>query len=158
MARYFFISVYILSLLVALVLFITGKNRGNKFLKAILIIHLAAAAWLVFVLFRDSSKRGYALLTFLCTGLAGAGWLLRSPAPIVVRAYFGLFFLTLLFFIYSPSRFASFLEHADLADRSPRRFRLYLNYYLEQQPATAAYPVRFKLIQQFGLLDRKSVV
>src|SRR5688572_8998187 len=120
MSTYLFISAYILSLLAALVLFITGKNRSRSGIGVVAVIHLACALWFLITCIRTPDDPGYSFLAVLCSGLLGAGWLLRTTAVPALRIYFSLYLLTLLFFAWSPSRFTSFLIHADLADRSPR--------------------------------------
>ena len=157
MPVYVFISVYILSLLAALVLFITGRDRPASALVPALLVHGATATWLVVAWLRSPHEPGLAFLAFTCSGVASAGWLLRAAVPGAWRLYFSLFFLTLLFFVYSPSRFASFLRHADLTDRSPARLRLAGSYYLEQQAEVPGQLVRFKVIRPFGLFHKTLV-
>ena len=137
-----------------MVLFITGKNRSRIVSVAFSILHAVSATWLLIVLLLPPHRPGIALLICLCTGMISGGWMLRTVIPLPLRIYFSLFFLTVVFFVASPSRFGNFLVHGDFKDRSPKRFHLYENYYLEQQQPLSSSRVRFKLIRQFGLFHQ----
>ena len=162
MNLYFSLSAYILSLLLALVLVITGKRRSGGWMKAALLMHgLFLLLFLLYRLLKDSfpaaSPFHYSFLGFLCSGLVAGGLVLRSNIQRGAKLYFTLFFLTLLFFIYSPSRFAGLLTRGDLAADSPRRFLLYRNFFLEEQRTfltNPGPPYTYKMVQQFGLFHK----
>lgn len=161
MIVYLALSVYIISLLLALVLVITGKKRSKSWFKAGLVFHLLFFVLFVFFCFGkndipDGSYFNYAFIAFLCSGLITGGLVLRSGAIRILKIYFSLFFLSLFFFFYSPSRFASFLLKGELNDHSPKKFFLFKNYFLEQQAATPDFlqPYSYKLVQHFGLFHK----
>src|SRR5262245_7376654 len=111
MSVYLSLCVYIFSLLLAALLLITGKARSQQWVTAGLIVHALALALYLIDRFRESDPGeatwlSWSLLAYICSGLITGGMLFRTLKNNGWKIYFSLFFLTLLYFIYSPSRFA----------------------------------------------------
>ena len=162
MSLYFSLSLYILSLLGALVLVITGKNQRPAWIKSALVLHcLSLLLFLVYLLQGQGLPPGspfrFAFLAVLCSGLLAGGFILRSEWPKALKLYTSLYFLSVVFFLVSPSRFAAALSRGDLDDASPKRFHVLRNFYLEEQHASFSdtnKPKNYKLVQQFGIFHR----
>jgi|GEM_PF-2846759 len=162
MSLYLSLSLYILSLLLALVLLITGKRQRSGWFKAALSLHLLSLLFSLYYLFQkhnipEGSILRFAFLFTLCTGLVAGGLVVRAEIRTVYKVYFSLYFLSLLLFLVSPSRFAGFLSRGDLENSAPGRFHLVQNFFLEEQRASALMPggnKTYKLVQQFGLFHK----
>jgi len=161
MSLYLSLSLYILSLLVALVLVITGKKQREAWRKAALALHvLFVLLFVVYLLQKPGLQEGspfrYAFLAALCSGLVAGGFILRSEKHWILKLYCSIYFLSLLFFLFSPSRFAAVLSRGDLAGNTPKKIHVVRNFFLEAQHAAQAGSGKkeFKLVQEFGIFHR----
>jgi hypothetical protein len=98
------------------------------------------------------------VLAAFVIALAISGWAMRSPwFPFILRFYFGLYLLSVLLFIISPSRlFFIITGNYDLY-KPEKEFRLESNYYLVEQKSLfleAVDTIHYKLIRKYGLFHK----
>jgi hypothetical protein len=156
MGIYLWLSLYILSLVTAVLLLAAGKRFASGPLRGFFFIHLAGTlAALAGIGFNLHTGLLPALL--ILSGLVAGALAARATVPQYLKLYFGLFFLSAAFFILSPSRFGGFLETGRIHVAHPDKFHLYRNVYLEAQrdPAHRAHSAsQYKVIREFGLFHK----
>ena len=160
MSTYLAIILYILSIVGGLLALVAGKKVPQKRFLVGVSVHLLFIV--LFVITITSGDKSATLpffirLSFLfviCSGLILAGVAWKSNVHILPRLYFSLFFLTLLLFLFSPSRTINFLLTARYADTLGKVFSVGENYFLEEQTSMvtgdAAIP-HYKLILKHGM-------
>ena len=156
MGIYLWLSLYILSLVTAVLLLAAGKRLASGPLRILFFLHaaatLAAVAILIFGI-----QAGPVAACVILSGLVLAGLSLHATVPLYQKLYFGLFFLSVPAFVLSPSRFGGFLETGRLHNSSPDKFHLYQNVYLEAQRSAGNplhRPPLYKVIREFGLFHK----
>jgi hypothetical protein len=129
------ISLYIISIIAALILGITGKKFPSKFLKIFSYAHISfAIALIILSLFAyQNSLSHYLILLFFCSGLIFSGIIIRKLNNKLFRFYFVFFPLTLILFINSPTRFFKTIYSGDLSNLKTNAIALSNNYFLEKQ-------------------------
>ncbi len=157
---YLAIILYIISVVAGILILFTGKNIPTKNFLIGALIHL-----LLIVLFcikltstyqaiAGSSFFKLSFLFTICTGLVLAGISWKSNVHLSLKVYFSLFSLTLLLFLFSPSRLINFLLTASYSDTMGKTFSVSGNYFLEEQTSGMrndnSIP-HFKLIQKHGI-------
>lgn len=156
MGIYLWLSLYILSLVTAVLLLAAGKRYAPGPLRILFFLHAATTLAAVAVLiFRMQAGHGAAWV--LLSGLVLAGLSHHAAVPLYQKLYFGLFFLSVPVFVLSPSRFGGFLETGRLHNSSRDKFHLYQNVYLEAQRVTGNAPPGpplYKVIREFGLFHK----
>jgi len=156
---YLALAAYLVTFILAVLLFVAGKDNNALWRKVFLTIHFLFLLCFVLSLLikTEASAFRYSFLLFVCSGLVTGGFILRSTQLILPKIYFSVFFLTLGYFLYSPSGFARFLLTANPYSQSAKNFHLRNNYYLERQSSIAISNQQehpYKLVQQFGLFHK----
>ncbi len=153
MTLYITIIIYILSLIIGLFLMAVVKTitKGKIFLFASVHIFFL----LLFILTRTNSttaesSTNYSFLFFISSGIMLAGLAWRSNIQLLFKIYFSLFALTIVLFIFSPSRLMVFLLSGKYTDTLGKIFPVGENYFLEQQNTPTGIQ-RFKLINKHGM-------
>ena len=150
--------VYILSLATSLVLAIAakkfhpGKIRLPIYLHLVLVL-LAAIAWTAG--YRNHFP--YLILLAVCSALAIAGWVLRiKTLAIPTRIYFGLYFLTVLLFLLSPSLLIYTITGLNSERQEEKRIFLRDNYYLVEQSSlqSTSNELQYKLVRKSGMYQK----
>lgn len=157
------ICLYILSIVTALILGMISRRLSEQGLRLGLSIHVALIALTVVFLFAfpEAQAWHYTMLLAVCTGLSLSGWILRSSAgKKIVKAYFGVFLLSIPVFLWSPSLlFYSISGH--LSEFRPElEFHLGSNTYLTEQQSmlnTGRAPTGFKVIRKYGIYNKTLV-
>ncbi len=152
MILYLAIIFYILSLIIGIFLMATVKvlSPGKFF--------IVAAFHIIFILVYLFTKNSAAVasgnisfLLFICTGIILAGLAWRTTLPLPLKIYCSLFSLTLLMFLFSPSRLMVFLVSGRYTDSLGTTFPLKENYFLEQQNTSSSAVPCYKLIKKHGM-------
>lgn len=156
MIVYLALAAYLVAFILAVLLFVAGKNSSVQWKRILLAIHLSFLICFLVSFFTniEASIFRTSFLWFVCSGLVAGGLILRSQMK-WLKGYFAIFFLTLGYFLYSPSGFAHFLLTANPFAQPVKSFHLKTNYYLEQQGTVVSsnqHP--YKLVQQFGVFHK----
>ncbi len=86
-----------------------------------------------------------------------AGMILRSDALLPLKIYFSLYFLSILFFIISPSHLFQYISYSWRSNNLFQTFHLRNNYFLEEQQSLlnpAGDQLKYKVIQSFGIFHK----
>jgi hypothetical protein len=135
MSFYIAIIAFLVSVSVALMLLAAGKNISKSRLTMFALMHLMLLfAFLAsIVLSKGSDSPNYFFLVYICSGILLSGIFIRSQFPMYIKAYFGIFVLTLPLFIFSPSMLVNFLLTMSYSSSFGPKFPLTGKYYLEAQ-------------------------
>jgi len=157
---YLAIILYIVSVVAGILALFAGKSISKINFLFLFLIHLLFIAGSIFATTTGNKTAGYTSITSLsflftiCSGLILFGISWNSNVYVILKFYFSLFSLTLLLFIFSPSRMINFLLTAKYADTMGKTFSLGENYFLEEQTSfmngDAAIP-HYKLVQKHGM-------
>lgn len=129
------ISLYIISIIAGLILAITGKKISYTFLKLFSYAHISffiALVALSLITFQNALSQ-WLILIFFCTGMIFSGIMLRRLNNKLIKLYFIFFPLTLILFIYSPTRFFKTVYSGDLSKLKSNSMALSNNYFIEKQ-------------------------
>lgn len=154
------ICLYIISLVVSMIVaMVTRKVPGEK-----IRMPLAAHAVLLLLglsfsfIFPGAVWAGYLLLLAVCSGLALSGWAIRNKQlALPLRIYLGLYLLSVLFFLWSPSRLFYGISGNLAKYRSEQQFHLGKNYWLVEQHSmfsTGNEPAQYKFVQKYGIYNK----
>jgi hypothetical protein len=152
------LSLYILSVVAALVLAVTSKGSGQRRIKPLLIAHLLVFT-IFFVLYLSAAAAIYiqsAFLLFFCSGIWIAGVVIRSSERIFLKIYSALFLFSVLIFLVSPSRTVRFITF-NWQPSASSKMKLSGNYFLEEEQLLLARPdslVTYKITRQFGIFHK----
>ena len=129
---------YILSLVVALILMIAGKNANTIFVKRIVGLHFLSLLFFILVgllqsFAQLSSVRIAATLLFLCSGIACSGLIWRTGYHVILKSYFLLFAASFILFVSAPSKLFSLLIYGNWQVKNYDRLLLYDNVYVDKQ-------------------------
>ncbi|MGI8892094.1 MAG: hypothetical protein ACR2GN_01405 [Bacteroidia bacterium] len=129
------ISLYIISIIAALILGITGKKFPSKFLTIFSYAHISFAIAIIILslLTYQNTLSHYLILLFFCSGLIFSGIIIRKLNNKLFRLYFAFFPLTLILFIHSPTRFFKTVYTGDFSNLKSNPIALSNNYFLEKQ-------------------------
>ncbi|MBP6334882.1 MAG: hypothetical protein KA444_05365 [Bacteroidia bacterium] len=135
MSFYIAIICYLVCLSVAFMLLATGRNLPSSRLTLFGLLHsmLLMAFLASLVLRKEGTAFNYFFLAYICSGVLLSGLFIRSGFPLYIKAYFGLFALTLPLFMFSPSMLVNFLLTMSYSDASGPKFKLTGKYSLESQ-------------------------
>ena len=155
MTLYITIIIYILSLIIGLFLMAVVKTISKGKFLLVASVHLFLL--LIFIVAKTSSTAtttesasNYTFLFFICSGVMLAGLAWRSNILLPFKIYFSLFALTIVLFIFSPSRLMVFLLSGKYSDTLGKTFPVGENYFLEQQNTSPGLQ-HFKLICKHGM-------
>ena len=152
------LSLYIISLALALILSILKKKATGRS-RIPIIIHVILFVFFIIskILSPLSFLSGYIFLIFFCSGIITGGYLFRSGASLILQAYFFLYLLSIVVFIYSPSLLVGMISlNATKTDKSAS-YHLAANFFLEEQRSLlndSDTSVQYKITQQFGIFHK----
>ena len=149
---------FILSNLIALSLFFTGKKLHPAWFRVLATLHLMAGILFVFKVItnRDPEPEYPSFLAFICLGIIAGGLALGTRKHIVFKLYFGLYCLSVFLFIISPSTLLNFLMTGQFTS-GDQLIPVSANYYLESQRSRIAGSDTtrvYKLIQKNGMFHK----
>jgi hypothetical protein len=157
---YLAIILYIISVVAGILAFVAGKKISPRnFLFGALLHVLFIILFVYTALSSDKSAEQPPILKLsflftICSGLILSGVAWKSGIPVVVKIYFSLFALTLLLFLFSPSRMTNFLLTSRYADTMGKTFSVGENYFLEEQTSfmngDSNIP-HYKLVRKHGM-------
>ena len=129
------ISLYIISIIAALILAIAGKKISSQFFKIFSFAHFSFALALIilFLLTEVNVLSQWLTLLFFCSGLIFSGIIFRKIKNLFIKLYFLLFPFILVFFVYSPARFFKTIYTGDFNNFKSNPIALSNNYFLAQQ-------------------------
>ena len=153
------LSLYILSIALALILSIIRFKKSIVSWKLIFIIHvlLFIVFLLLHYLFQAAVSSRYFFLFFFCTGIISGGYLLRSDAPLLLRIYFSIYIGSIIVFISSPSYLVRAISLSNEKPNEIQVYRLTGNYFLEEEQMMKNIPdsaVTYKITQHFGVFHK----
>ena len=158
MLLYIAIISYILSLVVALILVFTSKKFHPASFRMMIGVHVVLGAFFLFSLLADKSgsHSHLSFLFFFCSGIITSGLAFGMNKSIAVKAWFGLFDVSLLLFLISPSLLLNFLLTASFIS-AEKMIPVQGNVYLEIQSTVAPgveNTIMYKLISKQGIFHR----
>ncbi|MFM7216590.1 MAG: hypothetical protein ACKO1U_01075 [Bacteroidota bacterium] len=161
MTFYLSIIAYISSVIVSLVLMITGKGMPIGKFRLMAAIHLMCGITYLLSLALSSLPASEPhlnlfFLFYICSGTCLAGLVWRTATSRLEKAYFSLFALTFPLFLFSPSMLVNFLLTTHYSDSIGKKFRLSGEYYLEQQNSWAkdGSDKLYKLVLKRGIFHQ----
>ena len=147
---------FITSLVGCLILTLSSKKISEKNLKPAIIVHFVIGFLsLLFTLLNSNIEKFN--LTFFCCGLLLSGIILRKNYHLLLKIYFGLFLILILFFVYSPSLLAYFITGNYSKVKSPQTINLKDNIYLAEQQSMLGLSNNFttyKIYKKNGLYKK----
>ena len=147
---------FIASLVGCLILTLSSKNVEERKLKPALFFHLLLGIIvLIFAILNQNIEKFS--LGFFCSGLLLAGLVIRKKHPLILKLYFGLFLLLILFFVYSPSLLAYFVTGNYNKVKAPQTINLKENFYLAEQQSMIGLSNEFttyKIYKKNGLYKK----
>ncbi len=155
------ITCYLLSMVSGLIAAFFIKHISSRFINTLIIFHiLVFITWLFFRndtdTLTDPGNSNYLFLAFFCSGVFTAAMLLRSVYPVYFKIYYGIYLLSLVVFVVSPSRVLGFVASGSLTAVNPARIHLSENYYLvEQQQSTGSgTETYYKVVREMGMFHK----
>lgn len=152
------ITLYIISVVAALVLTVVskkGKAFSSKLLLSIHLILLLVFAG-IYISGNDSPALHFAFLLFFCSGILLAGFMLRSDAGHLLRFYPLLYLSSVVFFLITPSRTLRFITFS--WDKNlHEKWNLTSNFYFEEEKTMLANPdslTTYKVTRQYGIFHK----
>lgn len=147
---------FITSLVGCLILTLSSKKVSEKNLKPAIIVHFVIGFLaLLFTLLSSNIEKFN--LAFFCSGLLLSGIILRKNYHLLLKIYFGLFLLLILFFVYSPSLLAYFITGNYSKVKSPQTINLKDNIYLAEQQSMLGLSndfTTYKIYKKNGLYKK----
>lgn len=151
------ISLYIICIIAALILAITGKKISSPFLKIFSFSHFSfAIALIILYLFTEvNALSWWLILLFFCSGLLFSGIILRKINNLFIKLYFILFPLALVLFVYSPARFFKTIYTGDFNNFKSNKISLSNNYFLARQDifTETEKGFNYKIYHKKGLMN-----
>src|SRR3569832_2430758 len=148
---------YILSLVLALVFVFTAKKLNRGWFKMVGGIHIVLAVFFLFTLFGYSAEARppFAFLLFFCSGIIMGGLAFGMNKALPFKVYFGLFDVSVLIFLLSPSTVLNFLVTASFGGKE-KPIAVYGSYFLEEQNTMSkdVEKVQYKLIRKAGMFHQ----
>ena len=155
------ISLYIISIIAALILAITGKKIQQTFLRIFSYAHFsfALALLMLSLLTYQNLLSNWLILFFFCSGLIFSGLMIRKLKSILLKIYFAFFPLTVLLFIYSPTRFFKTVYTADFNNLKSQAIALSNNYFIENQDifGETEEGYQYKIFRKKGIVSETVV-
>ncbi len=153
------IMLYIVALVGTFVLTVLSKKFSNKSLNIFIVIHLvlATTAITTTLLIPLNEIGNYFMSIAFCSGLLIAGWAIRKSEKLIYRIYFGIYFASVILFLYSPSLLFYSISGNFANRRTEQQFRLEKNYYLIEQQSMLqllSNVTAYKVSQKFGIYNR----
>jgi hypothetical protein len=154
----FLIILYILSLVCCLAALVVGKIIPMAFSKVAILIHILLLISVVIMAAKYSpAKQPYLFPLFFCSGIICFGLVVRKSFHALIKIYFGIFLLSLLLFLYSPSSMFTVLSMGILHKNSGDEIPLGKNFYLAKQNAMftgSNVSASYKVIKRAGLFNK----
>ena len=160
------ISLYIISIVVALLLAIASAKVRPSVQKKLIALHflfVMVAAVILIAGFVNSSLISwgpYASVIAFCSGLAFSGMILRSQMNLPLKIYFAIYLLSIVAFIITPSKLFSFIATGKIFSNTENTFALGNNYFLESQSAMInskkSLP-KYKIYKRMGYFNKTIV-
>ncbi|HQK98451.1 MAG TPA: hypothetical protein PLH61_10545 [Bacteroidia bacterium] len=153
------IMLYIVALVGTFVLTVLSKKFSNGMLNIFIVIHLflVVTAITTTLLMPSTEIGNYFMSIAFCSGLIIAGWAIRKSEKLVYRIYFGIYFSSVLLFLYSPSLLFYSISGNFANRRTEQQFRLEKNYFLIEQQSMLqllSNVTAYKVSQKFGIYNR----
>jgi hypothetical protein len=154
------ICLYIISIVLSLLLAITSRKFRDESIRMPLALHLVLAIFTVIFAFTFPGQpiSEYLMLFAVCSGLSLSVWALKNQyLSLPVKLYLGAYLLTIGLFFWSPSLLFYSISGNYGIYRKEQQFNLKENYYLVEQQSmikTIDLPVRYKVIQKFGIYNK----
>ena len=152
------VILYIIALVGAFVLTVLSKKFSHKTLNIFIIIHFALVlVALIAIIINIENTSNYLMSVAFCSGLIIAGWAIRKSEKKLYQIYFGLYFSSLLLFLYSPSLLFYSISGNFSQRRAEQEFKLTKNYYLMERQSMLqllSNVKAYKVSQKFGIYNR----
>ncbi len=154
------ICLYIISIVLSLLLAITSRKFRDESIRMPLALHLVLAIFTVIFAFTFPGQpiSEYLMLFAVCSGLSLSVWALKNQyLSLPVKLYLGAYLLTIGLFLWSPSLLFYTISGNYGIYREEQQFNLTANYYLVEQQSmikTLDLPIRYKVIQKFGIYNK----
>jgi hypothetical protein len=156
------VSCYLFSIVASLLLSFFYKSISIRVLNVIIMIHfLIGAGYLFFagdqINLTEPGFENYLFLFFFCSGAAISGLILRNKYHPVLKLYFFLFLLSIIAFLFAPSKLLGFIASGKTDAFRSSRFHLTENYYLVGQNHTALQTDEvtiYKLVREMGFFHK----
>ncbi len=138
------VTLFVISMIAALIMLIIGKNINTRVLLGLTSIHfifLLISIWSysdVKAAAHELTSSHVILLLTLCSGFILFGAWLRQKKYPFFKFYFGLYLISLIFFIRSPGRFFAFIYTGDKAELKEQSIQISGPYYLSKQNNTSS--------------------
>lgn len=161
MIFYLSIVVYIASVILALILMITGKDMSRRRFSILFGIHAVTGIFfIIYKLLINQAKinesPNYLFLLFICSGAALSGLAWRLEISRLLRYYLTLFILTFPMFLFSPSMLVNFLLTTHYTDTIGAKFLIRENIFLEKQNSWAGKKEGqlYKIVSHHGIFHK----
>jgi hypothetical protein len=154
------IIAYVLSLAATLILAITTRKLKPEAIRVPVMLHALLMVISLLLLATTSLAHlyHYLVLATTCSGVALAGWAIRGTyLHKALKIYFGLYLLSVLLFLSSPTRLFYILTGQAQAYQPEKSFHLIDNYYLVEQKSqlqTNDTLVQWKVIRKYGIYKK----
>jgi hypothetical protein len=137
---------------------VVGKIIPMAFSKVAILIHILLLISVVIMAAKYSpAKQPYLFPLFFCSGIICFGLVVRKSFHALIKIYFGIFLLSLLLFLYSPSSMFTVLSMGILHKNSGDEIPLGKNFYLAKQNAMftgSNVSASYKVIKRAGLFNK----
>lgn len=151
------ISLYIISIIASLIVAIAGQKISSLFLKVFSFAHFSFAFVLIILfLFTEANILSrWLILLFFCSGLIFSGIILRKINSRITKLYFLIFPVTLVLFIYSPTRFFKTIYTGEFKNLKSNSIALSNNYFLTEQDifSETEKGFNYKIYHKKGLIN-----
>ncbi len=160
MSNFLSLFIFISSVVIGLVLMITGKDmRREKFLLLVsfhVIFLFAFIASLLLQKNKDHDTYNYFFMAFICSGIVLSGISWRSQSPNYFKIYFSIFALAIPIFLVSPSLLLNFLLTMRFSGIQGQSFPLDKYYSIETQNSfnTNTDQPHYKVILKKGFFHK----
>jgi hypothetical protein len=156
---YLAIILFIISIVTGIISLFAGGNFSKRNFFTGISIHVLFI--ILFIIYATAENKStypalfkLSFLFTICSGLILCGIAWKTSASFIFKTYFSLYLITILLFIFSPSRLINFLLSASYADTTGKTFNVKDNYFLEEQTSSMnsspAVPV-YKLVRKSGM-------
>jgi hypothetical protein len=159
------ISLYLVSVVAGLIAAFFVKHISSRFINTLIIFHVLVFIFWFFMRNENDSvnlpgNSNYLFLVFFCSGVFIAGMLIRSAYPLYLKIYFGIYLLSLLVFVFAPSRMLGFAASGTLNAINPDRMHISENYFFVEQQSlqgkisNTTSSKMFKLVREMGMFHK----
>ena len=157
------ITLYLVCSVASVVASFFAKNIPSRLINTVIIFHFLVLLFWFFIrneidTVLNPGTSNYLFLVLFCSGLLVAGNLLRKSYPIYLKIYFSLFLVSILVFIFSPSKVLGFIASGDISAINPKRYKIMESYYfIEQQSIMRSNKDQnssFKVVREMGFFHK----